>query len=249
MGAPLQGRPASSNVGPPCCGLLASAPPPANREGRGRCWPGPPAHPEVRRPAGANPLTPGFCRRSRCPNGNALPTELDIATLRTLCGRPPAALASLTWGLSHRGDRPLQLPDLVLFLFCFEKWLVVYLRETGRKNAPRTPGKCFPSGVSQRSIALKGDESWASGLRAGRTSARQGRGVLGTGGTGPHPGSWPGRAGAGAQARMPHAHTVHFGGPCGAVGLFLEAGWPLGPGQGGSLPPPGDVLGRSTRHG
>lgn len=226
MGALLQGRPASSDVGPPCCGLLASAPPPANREGRGRCWPGPPAHPEVRRPAGAHPLTPGFCRRSRCPNGNALPTELDIATLRTLCGRPPAALASLTWGLSHRGDRPLQLPDLVLFLFCFEKWLVVYLRETGRKNAPRTPGKCFPSGVSQRSIALKGDESWASGLRAGRTSARQGRGVLGTGGTGPHPGSWPGRAGL-ERRHGCRTHTLcTLGVPAGRWGCSRRLGGP-----------------------
>lgn len=129
----------------------------------------PPARPvEVRRPAEANSLAPGFCPRPHYPNGNALPTELDVATLRTLCGSPPAALARLPWGLSHRGDRPLQLPDLVLFLFCFEKLLVAYLRETGRKNAPRTPGKCFPSGFSQHTIALKGDVSWASGLRAGR---------------------------------------------------------------------------------
>lgn len=46
----------------------------------------------------------------------------------------PPALMRHTWG--EGGERSLQLPDLVLFLFCFEKFLVVYLRETGREMLP-----------------------------------------------------------------------------------------------------------------
>lgn len=46
----------------------------------------------------------------------------------------PPALMRRTLG--EAGERSLQLHDLVLFLFCFEKFLVVYLRETGREMLP-----------------------------------------------------------------------------------------------------------------
>lgn len=57
---------------------------------------------------------------------------------------------------------------------CFEKLLVVYFKKTGRKNAPRMPGKCFPSGFSQQIFALKGDVCSASGCSAGSGQCQAG---------------------------------------------------------------------------
>lgn len=52
------------------------------------------------------------------------------------------------------------------FSSCFEKSLVVYLRETGRKYVPRMPGRCFPS-ASQQIFSLKGDVCSASWCTTG----------------------------------------------------------------------------------
>ena len=59
----------------------------------------------------------------------------DRGANQTLCA-PPSPTEVQGSGRGSHGMEGLQLLTLPFLFFCFEKLLVVYLRETGRKNAP-----------------------------------------------------------------------------------------------------------------
>lgn len=76
----------------------------------------------------------GLRRRARAPGGDTPWTLHGAPTRHSAC--PPLQPHRGTGARGSHRMEGLQLPTLPFSFFCFEKLLVVYLRETGRKNAP-----------------------------------------------------------------------------------------------------------------